>query len=313
MILKKTIKFTIFVTAVAGLCSNLLFASEKINVVATTTTLASIACEIAGDNIPISSIASPKQNIHFYAPTPKDVLKVKKADVFIHQGLDLEAWRQPLLDAAGNLRFLGEGKYSIDVSRGISLVEIPVTLSRAEGDIHIYGNPHYVGDPENAKIIAVNIAEGLAAVEPDKADFFRKNAEEFNKRLDAKIKEWEARLGKFQGAPVVTYHRSWSYFVKRFGLTVIGEIEPKPGIPPTAKHIAGLIQQIKDTKAKVIIKEYFEANRTPQKIAADTGIRVVNLSQAVGEPETARDYLSLMEQNVSLLEEALSGQKGKAV
>lgn len=313
MVLKKTVKIFLVATVFTGLWANLLFAAGKMNVVATTTTLASIASEIAGDKISISVIASPKQNIHHYAPTPKDVLKVKKADVFIHQGLDLEAWRQPLLDAAGNLRFLEEGPYSIDVSKGVSLLEVPTSLSRAEGDIHLYGNPHYFGDPENVKIVALNIAEGLAKVEPGNAALYRKNAEAYIRKLDAKIKDWEARMARFQGAPVVTYHRSWSYFVRRFNLSVIGEIEPKPGIPPTAKHLAGLIRQIKDKKAEVIIKEYFEETRTPRKLAAETGARIVNLSQAVGEPKEAKDYEGLMEQNMAVLEAAMGGQKGNAL
>ena len=312
MLTKNTSITFALVLSFLSVFSGALFGAEKLSVVATTTTLASIAKEVAGDKIRIEAIASPKQNIHHYAPTPKDVFRVKRADVFIHEGLDLEAWRQPLLDAAGNPRFLGEGKDSIDVSRGISLLEIPTTLSRAEGDIHAFGNPHYTGDPENAKIIALNIAEGLANVDPENAAFFQKNASDFNERLDVKIKDWKARMAGFQGVPVVTYHRSWSYFVNRFGLSVIGEVEPKPGIPPTAKHLAALIQQIKDKKARVIIKEYFEENRTPKKIAEETGIRIVNLSQAVGEPENAKDYLSLMEQDISLLEEALGGQKGRA-
>ena len=313
MLTKKISLVFALVLSLPAVFSGTLLGAEKLDVVATTTTLASIAREVAQDKIRLQAIASPKQNIHHYAPTPKDVFRVKRADVFIHEGLDLEAWRQPLLDAAGNPRFLGDGKYSIDVSRGISLLEIPTTLSRAEGDIHAFGNPHYIGDPENAKIIALNIAEGLASVDPEKADFYRKNAVSFNERLDAKIKDWEARMTGFQGAPVVTYHRSWSYFVKRFGLSVIGEVEPKPGIPPTAKHLAGLIRQIKDKSAKVVIKEYFEENRTPKKISEETGARIINLSQAVGEPENAKDYLSLMEQNISLLEGALGKQKGRVL
>lgn len=307
-------KISILIALAIGISpvfTNTLYAAGKMNVVATTTTLASIAGEVARDKARINSIASPRQNIHQYAPTPKDVFRVKRADVFIHEGLDLEAWRQPLLDTAGNRRFLGEGKYSIDVSRGIPLLEVPVTLSRAEGDIHVYGNPHYIGDPENAKIIASNIAEGLADVDPDNADFYRKNAADFNERLDAKIRDWMGRMTKYQNAPVVTYHRSWSYFVNRFGLAVIGEIEPKPGIPPTAKHLAGLIQQMKDKKVKVIIKEYFEENRTPKKLESETGAWTVNLSQAVGEPEEANDYLSLMEKNIVLLEGALGGREGR--
>ena len=313
MLTKKISLVFALVLSFSAVFSGTLLGAEKLDVVATTTTLASIAREVAQDKIRLQAIASPKQNIHHYAPTPKDVFRVKRADVFIHEGLDLEAWRQPLLDAAGNPRFLGDGKYSIDVSRGISLLEIPTTLSRADGDIHAFGNPHYIGDPKNAKIIALNIAEGLASVDPEKADFYRKNAVSFNERLDAKIKDWEARMTGFQGAPVVTYHRSWSYFVKRFGLSVIGEVEPKPGIPPTAKHLAGLIRQIKDKSAKVVIKEYFEENRTPKKISEETGARIINLSQAVGEPENAKDYLSLMEQNISLLEEALGKQKGRVL
>lgn len=309
MFIKKT--SIVLALSFLPLFSGSLFAADKLNAVATTTTLASIAEEVAQDKIRFQAIASPKQNIHHYAPTPKDVLRVKRADVFIHEGLDLEAWRQPLLEAAGNPRFLGDGKYSIDVSRGISLLEIPTTLSRAEGDIHVFGNPHYIGDPENAKIIASNIAEGLANMDPENSDFYRKNSASFNERLDKKIKDWEARMAGFQGVPIVTYHRSWSYFVKRFGLSVIGEVEPQPGIPPTAKHLAVLIQQIKDKNTKVILKEYFEEHRTPKKIAEETGIRVVNLSQAVGVPENAKDYLSLMDQNISLLEEALGSQKGR--
>lgn len=307
----KILILSLVVSSFGLLFCHALFAADKLNVVATTTTLANIASEVAQDKIRITSIASPKQNIHHYAPTPKDVLKVKRADVLIHEGLDLEAWREPLLAAAGNMRFLGEGKDSIDVSLGVPLLEIPTSLSRSEGDIHAFGNPHYIGDPENAKIIALNIAEGLAKVEPENADFFRSNATAFNKKLDAKIKDWEARMAGFQGAPVVTYHRSWSYFLKRFNLSVIGEVEPKPGIPPTAKHLAGLIRQIKDKKAKVIIKEPFEETRTPKKIADETGAQVVTLSQSVGEPKEAKDYISLMEQNIALLETALAHEGGK--
>jgi len=307
---RKKVKIFFLFLGLFALNANLLLADGKINVVATTTTLANITREIAGDKVHITAIASPKQNIHHYAPTPRDVLRVKEADVFIHEGLDLEAWREPLLDAAGNLRFLDEGEYSIDVSVGVPLIEIPTSLSRSEGDIHLYGNPHYVADPENAKIIALNIAEGLAKVEPENAVFYRKNAEKFNQRLTVKIKEWEVRMAKFEGAPVVTYHRSWSYFVKRFHLSVIGEVEPKPGIPPTAKHIAELIQQIRSKKAEVIIKESFEENRTPRKIATETGIGVVNLSQSVGEPKEAKDYVSLMEINISVLEDVFGRRTG---
>src|SRR3989338_6926999 len=142
-------------------------AGKEIRIVATTTALANLAAEITGDKADIYSIASPRQNLHFIAPTPKDVLKVKKADVFIHIGLDLEAWRPPLVDAAGRPDFIcPRGSRQIDASRGVALLEIPVTLSRTEGDIHAYGNPHYWLDPDNGKTAARNIAEGLARLYP---------------------------------------------------------------------------------------------------------------------------------------------------
>ncbi len=311
MMIKRMLILSLIVSSATPSFCQALFAADKMNVVATTTVLADIAREIAQDKIRVTSIASPRQNIHHYAPTPKDVLKVKKADVLIHEGLDLEVWREPLLTAAGNMRFLGEGRYSLDVSQGVSLLEIPASLSRAEGDIHVFGNPHYIGDPENAKIVAANIAEGLANVEPEDADFFRKNAEAFNRRMDEKIKNWKERLAQFKGAPVVVYHRSWSYFAKEFGLVIVGEIEPKPGIPPTAKHLAEVLRLIREKKVKVIIKEPFEENRTPQKIAEETGAQVITLSQSVGEPEESKDYISLMERNITSLETAFAREGGK--
>jgi ABC-type Zn uptake system ZnuABC Zn-binding protein ZnuA len=311
MLTKKTFILSFVISSVALVFCHPLFAVDKLNVVATTTALANIANEVARDKIHAYAIASPKQNIHHYAPTPKDVLKVKKADVLIHEGLDLEAWREPLLAAAGNMRFLGEGQYSIDVSQGVPLLEVPTSLSRAEGDIHAFGNPHYISDPENAKIIATNIAEGLANLEPENADFFIKNAEAFNQKLDEKIKNWKERLAPFKGAPIVVYHRSWSYFAKEFDLVIVGEIEPKPGIPPTAKHLAEVLQIIREKKVKVIIKEPFEETRTPKKIADETGAQVVTLSQSVGEPKEAKDYISLMEQNIMSLEAAFAREGGK--
>lgn len=281
-------------------------ASGRLNAAATTTSLADIAGQVGKEKITVYAIASPKQDIHHYAPTPKDVLKVRKADVLIHEGLDLEAWRQPLIDAAGNMRFLGQDQANvIDASRGITLLEIPASLSRSEGDIHAFGNPHYIAGPENAGIIARTIAEQLAQISPEDAEYFRKNAEDFNRRLDEKMKEWKERLAPFRGAPVVTYHRSWSYFAKAFGLEITGEIEPKPGIPPTARHLSELMQTIREKRVKVIIREPFEDSSAPARVAEQTGAQVVTLSQAVGEPKSAKDYIGMMDENVQALEAAL--------
>jgi len=275
-----------------------LLAAEKIRIAATTTVLGSITGEIMGNQAEIHTVAAPKRDIHFYHPTPKDVLKVKKADVLVHGGLDLEAWRDPLLIAAGNKAFLGEGKASIDVSRGISLLEVPVSISRAEGDIHLYGNPHYWLDPENAKIMAKNISDGLGRIVPERAAEFRSRAEAFNRKIDERTKDWKKRMEPYRGTAVVTYHKSWPYFAERFGLVVVGQLEPKPGIPPTAKHLAELVRLMKERGVKLIIKESFHEKRTPEKISKETGAAVVTLLQSVGETEDARDYISMMEHNI---------------
>lgn len=280
-------------------------AAEKVRIVTTTSTLGSLAAHITGGEAEIHTVASPKRDIHFVSPTPKDVLKVKKADVFIHLGLDAEPWRGPLLEAAGNAAFLGGGERAIDASRGVGLLEIPSEISRKEGDIHLYGNPHYWGDPENAAQMARNIAEGLGRLYPDRADFFRERAAAFNAELGKKLEDWKARLAPYRGTKIITYHNSWIYFARRFDFIVAGQVEPKPGIPPASRHIASLIQLMKKEKIPLIAEESYYEERTPRKIAEAAGAQVVQLALSVGEVKEAGDYIQMMEFNVSSLEKAL--------
>ncbi len=284
---------------------NVALAAEKTRMVATTSTLASMVRELAGDWADIHYIASPSQNIHFIQPTPKDVLKVKKANVFVHQGLDLEAWRDPLLVASGNSLFLSQGSHSIDASKGVPLIEIPASLSRVQGDIHAYGNPHYAIDPENAKIMMGTIADGLSRIFPESASEFAKKSELWISRLDQKIKDWNARMAPFRGFPIVTYHRSWPYFANRFGLVIVGELEPKPGIPPTPQHLSELMKTMKEKNVKLVIKEVFNESSSAEKVAKVTGARVVTLNQDVDEDKETADYIAMIEHNIQLIEKAL--------
>ena len=280
-----------------------LMAAEKMKIVTTTSTFASIAKDIAQDQAEIYSIASPNRDIHFISPTPKDVMKLKKADVFVHGGLDLEAWRGPLLDAVGRTELMTpNGERQIDVSKEILLLEIPTSLSRMQGDRHAYGNPHYWLDPLNGKIIAQNIANGLVKLYPQDADFFQKNLQAFDGRMDVKMKEWQAKLAPYKGSGVVVYHNSWPYFTERFGIVTLGTLEPKPGIPPTPKHLQELIQTMKEKGGKVIIKEVFHESRTPKKVAGETGAVVVTLATEAGE--TKGNYFSLFDEDIHRLADA---------
>jgi ABC-type Zn uptake system ZnuABC Zn-binding protein ZnuA len=286
---------------------------EKIKIVATTSTLASIAGEITGEKAKIDFIAAPNRDVHSIAPTPRDIMKLKNADIFIHAGLDLEAWRGPLLDAVGRLDLMWPtGERQIDVSKGISLLEVPDSLSRAQGDIHAYGNPHYWTDPLNAKVIAGNIAKSLAAIYPGESTYFDQNLRAFNERIDQKMEEWKQVAAVFRGQWLIVYHNSFPYFFERFGLQLAGTIEPKPGIPPTAKHLAELIRLMKEKKAGVIIREPFEESRSPRKLAEQTGARVLTLSQSVGEPRGASDYFLLMDYNLRTLRETFEAAKEAA-
>ena len=273
-----------------------LWAAKKIKIVATTNVLGDIASQIASDHAEIYSVCSPKRDVHFYAPTPRDVVKVKKADVLVHAGLDLEAWRGPMLDAAGRTDLMWpSGARQIDVSQNVPLLEVPTSLSRDQADIHVYGNPHYWPDPENGKIIARNIADGLSRLYPEDAAAFEKNYTAFASKLDESMKTWLKILEPYKGRNVVSYHKSLIYFTKRFGLLDDGELEPKPGIPPTAKHLAELENIMRRDNVRIILKEIFYENRTPEKVAKDTGASVVTFAQAIGDVEEAKDYISMID------------------
>lgn len=299
----------IFIFSLLLTFSNSAFAAEKIKIVVTTSVIADLVKQVTGEWAEIYTIAAPNRDIHFYHPTPKDVLKVKKADVFVHGGLDLEAWRNPLLEAAGNRRFLGNAEASIDVSKNIKLLDVPDSVSRVEGDIHIYGNPHYWLDPDNAKMMIGNIVGSLNKLYPGDSELFSRNGAQYKNNIEKKIPDWAMSWRPYRGTvSAVTYHNSWAYFAKRFGVEVVGQLEPKPGIPPTAKHLAQLIALMKEKNVGLIIKESFQESRTPEKLSKASGAQVVTLLQFVGERDEAKDYISMMDYNFNELKKALENK-----
>jgi len=281
------------------------WASDKIRVVATMGTLGDFARQIMGADAEVYVVAKPGRDIHFIQPTPKDVLKVKKADVLIHGGLDLETWRQPLLNAAGNLNFLGSAPRAIDVSAQMELLEVPQSLSRLDGDIHAFGNPHYWTDPENALRMIRTLTDELAALYPNSAPLYRANAAKLLSDLDQAFARWKQQLAPYRGTAFVTYHKSWPYFAKRFGFEVVGYIEPKPGIPPTARHLQELTRHMKEKNVRFVVKETYNESRAADKVANEAGVSVVTLMQFAGEERTST-YVEMMNKNVERIVRALS-------
>jgi len=274
-------------------------AEKRLNVVATLSTFADLAKTIGGDHVDVSYVASPKFNPHFIEPKPSDVLKVKRADVLIHAGLDLELWRWPLLDAAGNTRLFQGGPGELDLSQGIELLEVPGrAVSRAEGDIHLYGNPHYWTDPENAKIMAKTIADKFSAMDPSHAQDYQQHLQQFVSRLDEKMAQWRSQLAAFQGQELVGYHNEWPYLMRFAGLRMDKFLEPKPGIPPTPKQVEFIEQYVKAHGILGIAQATYFPTQAAGAIAKHTGAKIVLLCQSVGEVPEASNYLAMVDYNI---------------
>lgn len=282
--------------------------NRPMRVVATLSTFADLAKTVGGDQVEVAAIASPKFNPHFIEPKPSDVLKVKRAELFIHAGLDLEAaWRGPLLDAAANRDVMPGGSRELDLSRGIELLEVPNRpLSRAEGDIHLYGNPHYWLSPENGKKMAQAICDKLCALDPTHEQAYHRRLEEWLSRLDAEEQRWRVRLAPVGTQELVGYHNEWPYLMEFTGLSLRQFLEPKPGIPPTPKQVEQIQQHVAHQRIRAIVQATFEPKEAASTVAKRTGARVVLLCQNVGELPACSDYVAMLDYNVTQLVTAFS-------
>ena len=285
-------------------------AAQPLRVVTTLSVFADLVKQVGGEEVQVSYVASPRFNPHFIEPKPSDVLKVKKADLFVHAGLDLEAWRGPLLDAAGNPKLFPGSTGELDLSRGISLLEVPDRpLSRLMGDIHIYGNPHYWLDPENAKIMAQAIAAKLSEMDPARAVAYQKRLSDFLSRLDQKISQWKQTAASIRGKEAIAYHNEWPYLAEFLGIKIDQFLEPKPGIPPNPKHLGFLEEYIKSHNIKMIVQPTYFPSASSEVLAKRTGAKVVTLCQNLGELPQAKDYLSFIEYDVRQIVQALENDK----
>ncbi len=286
-------------------------AHAKLNVVCTTPDLASIAKEIGGDKIELTTLARPTEDPHFVDAKPSFILKLNKADVLIHGGAELESgWLRPLQDGARNAKIVSAAKGNVRCCDGVQMLEIPGALDRSAGDIHAAGNPHFLVDPENAKIVAHHITDAFAQLDAAQAETYRTNLKKFTGQLDAKLADWQAKLAPFKGQQVVSYHNSWPYFAARFGLKIELFLEPKPGIPPSPAHLADIIAKMKTQDARVIIVDPYLNHKTAETVARSTGATVVNVAQFPGGVKgTEGGYIALMDYLVNSLAKALGEGK----
>ncbi|HMK09357.1 MAG TPA: metal ABC transporter substrate-binding protein [Anaerolineales bacterium] len=277
--------------------------AKKLNVVTATTDLAALAQEVGGDRIQVESIAKGYQDPHFVEAKPSFLLKLRQADLLIVVGLQLEiGWLPPLINQSGNARIQVGAPGYLDASQFAEILDIPTgPVTRAQGDVHPLGNPHYWLDPDNGRRIARGIAAKFGDLDPSNTAYYQERFHDFDKRLSAAEQKWDAEMKPYGGRKVVTYHNSFPNFAKHFHLNVIGYVEPRPGIPPTPSHTIELIGLMKRESCKVILVEPYFDLKTPQAIARDTGGQVVQYLPSVGGEKEVTDYFKLFDYDIALL------------
>ena len=283
-----------------------LYAAGKLNVVATTTMIEALVKEIGGDKIEVRHVASPKFNLHFIQPKPSDVRNVANADLFVFTGLDLEAWADPLLEAAGKPSLFRGGEHNVDLSTGIKLLRVPTgSLSRSMGDLHLFGNPHYMMSPESIKIAANNLLGKLKTEDPANASYYEAREKDFISRLDARIDEWKKLCAHCKGKEVISYHDDFEYMADFLGIKVEQFIEPKPGIPPTPKHLEFLESYVKEKGVGAIVMPTYFPKNVAERLVKRVGAKVVTVCQNVGEVTETDSIFDLFDYNIKHISEAL--------
>ena len=282
-------------------------AEAQLKVVTSTTDLYDIARAVGGDRIRATHISEGYQDPHFVEAKPSFILQLQKADVFAFVGLDLEiGWMPLLVDGARNPRIRLGGSGYLDVSRAIPVLDVPQgNVDRSQGDVHPLGNPHYWLEPDNGKRIAHLFRDKFTELDPKGADIYAKNAQAFDAKINALKAELAPQLAAIHGKPVVAWHTSWRYFAQYTGMNIVAFMEPKPGVPPSPSHLAGVIETVKRTGAKAVVMEPFYDKKVAQSVASNTGAKVLILPPSVGGTSAVPDYFQLIRYDVTQLAQAV--------
>jgi len=330
-----------------ALASALVAPGDTVKIVTSLTTYASIAREVGGTRATVTAIAEGDEDPHFVQPRPSFVPLLRDADLFVTTGMDLELWVPTLLDRAGNPRIREGGPGYVAASRGVNLLEVPTSLSRAGGDIHVDGNPHIHTDPINAIVIARNILDGLKRVSPANAEYFTAREKEFEDRilkatfgeelvriitpaqifdlarsgrlqtflqtsykgrpLSARLGGWMLQAAPFRGKEMVCYHREWAYFSNRYGVTCVDYIEAKPGIPPTPRHVQEVVALMKDRHIPVLFASNYFDHSQIRDVAARTEAQGVIVPENTHGAPGVDTYFDLMNTWVTALAQGFAG------
>jgi zinc/manganese transport system substrate-binding protein len=280
-------------------------AADKIRVVATTTDLRALAEAVGGDLVEADALARGTQNSHDLEVRPSLMVKVRRADLLVTNGLELDQWAEVVVQGANNPKVIPGAPGRVDASAGILVLDVPrVRIDRSMGDVHPSGNPHYTVDPGMAPAITANILEGLVRVAPQHRAAFDRNREQFLARLGEAMVRWSATLAPFTGSKVIVDHNMWPYFLTRFGLVQAGSIEERPGIPATPSHLTKLIAYMKEDKIKVIMAVPWADYKLAEFVAQEAGAKVVLVANGVGALKGTDTYLDTIDYNVKAVAQA---------
>jgi len=281
-------------------------AADKIRVVATITDLKALTDVVGGDLVDVDALARGNQNAHDLEVRPSLMVKVRRADLLVMNGLELDQWAEVVIQGANNPKVIPGAPGRVDASQGILVLEVPTTrVDRSMGDVHPVGNPHYTLDPGMAPAITANILEGLVRVAPQHRAALERNRQAFLGRLDEAMARWTTMMGPFKGGRVIVDHNMWPYFLTRFGLLQANSIEERPGIPPTPGHLTKLIAMMKDEHIKVILSAPWSDLKLAERVAQEAGAKVVPMASAVGAVKGTDTYLDMADHNVKTLAQAL--------
>jgi zinc/manganese transport system substrate-binding protein len=300
-----------FIAPVLALAATLVVAgsasaADKVRVVTTIPDLKSLTEAVGGDLVDVESLTRGTQNFHEAEVRPSMMLKLRRADLLIENGLELDSWVEVAVQGANNPNIVRGAPGRIEISRNVPILEVPSTrVDRSMGDVHPLGNPHFSLDPGLAPVITENILNGLARVAPQHRDRFEKNRQAFLARLDGEMARWIKTMEPVKGAKVVVYHPQWIYFLTRFGLVQAGALEDRPGIPASPGHLARIIEQMKTEKIKVILVEPWNDRKLAQRVAHEAGARAIVFATAVGAVKGADNYIAAIAFNSRTLAEAL--------
>lgn len=303
---------------------------------------------IGGGRISVKAIVRGDQDAHFIRPKPSFARAMRNADVLVATGLDLELWVQTVIDNSGNAKIRSGQSGYVSASMGMKLLEKPETMSRAEGGLHVYGNPHVTSSPIQMKVAARNIATGLIKNDPEGKEIYLRNLKKLNREIDERLfgeklvdmlggetlcrlaeqdklipfleeqkfkgkpliqylSGWMGKMLPLRGTPIVTYHKNWIYLLKLFGLEEAGTVEPKPGIPPSLKHVTELVNMMRGIDIRIILAANYFDQQKIRTIADRTGAKAVIVPLYVGGAPETDDYFKLVDYWTDRLIEAAEG------